>query len=32
MPQGSIIVAVVLTLISMWTRLYKINWKNYVVW
>ena len=32
MPHGSIIVALVITAVALWTRLYKINWAAYVVW
>ncbi|KAI8927643.1 Dolichyl-phosphate-mannose-protein mannosyltransferase-domain-containing protein [Entophlyctis helioformis] len=32
MPKGSLIVALLITAIALWTRLYKINWAAYVVW
>lgn len=31
-PQGSWIVCLVLTGFALWTRLYKINWNDHVVW
>eukprot|EP00842_Homolaphlyctis_polyrhiza_P001838 jgi/Hompol1/2655/HPOL_002999-RA len=32
MPSGSTIVAVLITLVALWTRIYKINQSPYVVW
>jgi dolichyl-phosphate-mannose--protein O-mannosyl transferase len=31
-PKGSALVCLFLTVIALWTRLYKINWSNHVVW
>ncbi|KAH6582560.1 hypothetical protein BASA61_008459 [Batrachochytrium salamandrivorans] len=32
MPHGHIWIAVIITAVSLWTRLYKINWADFVVW
>ncbi|KAJ2998527.1 Protein O-mannosyltransferase 2 [Globomyces sp. JEL0801] len=32
LPQGSYLVCLLLTAIALWTRLYKINWADFVVW
>jgi hypothetical protein len=31
-PEGSVLICLGLTLIALWTRLYKINWNDHVVW
>lgn len=31
-PQGSLIICLILTIFAIWTRLYKINWNDHVVW
>ena len=31
-PEGSWLICLILTGFALWTRLYKINWNNHVVW
>ena len=32
LPKGHVLVAILLTVIALWTRLFKIQWSSRVIW